>query len=221
MSFTGTQQKCKACEKTVYPMELLSADGVAYHKTCFKCFHCKGTLKLSNYSSMEGVLYCKPHFEQLFKETGNFNKNFQSRMFLILAEIDFFSITLCFWFLVFNLQFISFSTAAKSAEKLNPELTRSPSKAASMFSGTQEKCATCGKTAYPLEKVTVESQAYHKSCFKCSHGGCAITPSNYAALEGVLYCKHHFSQLFKEKGSYNHLIKSATMKRAAASVPEA
>jgi len=22
-----------------------------------------------------------------------------------------------------------------------------------MFSGTQEKCATCGKTAYPLEKV--------------------------------------------------------------------
>jgi hypothetical protein len=31
--------------------------------------------------------------------------------------------------------------------------TRSPSKAARMFSGTQDKCATCGKTAYPLEKV--------------------------------------------------------------------
>lgn len=31
--------------------------------------------------------------------------------------------------------------------------TRSPSKAAGMFSGTQEKCATCAKTAYPLEKV--------------------------------------------------------------------
>ncbi|KAH0979646.1 hypothetical protein GBA52_006823 [Prunus armeniaca] len=121
MSFIGTQQKCKACEKTVYPVEELSADGVSYHKACFKCTHCKGTLKLSNYSSMEGVLYCKPHFEQLFKETGNFNKNFQS--------------------------------PAKSAEKLTPELTRSPSKAASMFSGTQEKCATCGKTAYPLEKV--------------------------------------------------------------------
>ncbi|KAK8495751.1 hypothetical protein V6N11_010300 [Hibiscus sabdariffa] len=242
MSFLGTQQKCKACEKTVYPVELLSADGVPYHKSCFKCTHCKGTLKLGNYSSMEGVLYCKPHFEQLFKETGNFNKNFQS-------------------------------PAAKSAEKLTPELTRSPSKAASMFSGTQEKCATCGKTAYPLEKVDVfsallycrriwiilfslpflsrepklrlfkvkfldgrvferrksglavtvmvEGQSYHKSCFKCSHGGCPISPSNYAALEGILYCKHHFSQLFKEKGSYNHLIKSASIKRAPASVPEA
>ncbi|GAU40078.1 hypothetical protein TSUD_151220 [Trifolium subterraneum] len=137
---------------------------------------------------MEGVLYCKPHFEQLFKEHGNFKKNFQS--------------------------------PAKSADPGTPQLTRTPSKAAGMFSGTQDKCATCGKTAYPLEKVTVESQAYHKSCFKCSHGGCPITPSNYAALEGILYCKHHFSQLFKEKGSYNHLIKSASVKRAAASVPE-
>lgn len=35
--------------------------------------------------------------------------------------------------------------------------TRSPSKAASMFSGTQEKCATCGKTAYPLEKVGLKN----------------------------------------------------------------
>ncbi|KAL9661626.1 hypothetical protein QQ045_026450 [Rhodiola kirilowii] len=130
---------------------------------------------LSNYSSMEGVVYCKPHFEQLFKESGNFNKNFQSS---------------------------------------------SPSNASHMFSSTVDKCATCGKTAYPLEKVTVESQAYHKICFKCSHGGCALSPSNYAALEGILYCKHHFSQLFKEKGSYNHLLKSASMKRAAVSSPE-
>ncbi|CAL9770421.1 unnamed protein product [Musa acuminata subsp. burmannicoides] len=186
-NFTGTQQKCKACDKTVYLMDQLTADGVVFHKSCFKCNHCKGTLTLSTYSSMEGVLYCKPHFEQLFKESGNFSKNFQS--------------------------------PAKSAEKA-PELTRSTSKAASMFSGTQEKCATCTKTAYPLEKVTVEGQAYHKSCFKCSHGGCSITPSNYAALEGILYCKHHFSQLFKEKGSYNHLIKSASIKRAAATAPD-
>lgn len=64
-------------------------------------------------------------------------------------------------------------------------------------------------------QVTVEAQAYHKSCFRCSHGGCAISPSNYAALEGVLYCKHHFKQLFKEKGSYNHIMKSASIKRTA------
>ncbi|KAL5216976.1 hypothetical protein ABZP36_017660 [Zizania latifolia] len=186
--FSGTQQKCKVCTKTVYPMDQLSTDGVVFHRSCFKCHHCKSTLSLSNYSSFEGVPYCKTHFEQLFKETGSYNKSFQS-------------------------------PAKPAIQKLTPELIRSPSKAASMFSGTQEKCATCGKTAYPLEKVTVEGQAYHKSCFKCSHGGCAISPSNYAALEGILYCKHHFSQLFKEKGSYNHLIKCASVKRAAEAQP--
>lgn len=34
--------------------------------------------QMSNYSSMDGILYCKPHFEQLFKESGNFSKNFQT-----------------------------------------------------------------------------------------------------------------------------------------------
>jgi cysteine/glycine-rich protein len=32
----------------------------------------------------------------------------------------------------------------------------------------------------------------------------------------ILYCKHHFSQLFKEKGSYNHLMKFASVKRTEA-----
>lgn len=69
-------------------------------------------------------------------------------------------------------------------------------------------------------QVTVESQSYHKSCFKCSHGGCSLSPSNYAALNGVLYCKPHFSQLFKEKGSYTHVLKSASMKRPTTPVPD-
>ncbi|XP_015896210.2 LIM domain-containing protein WLIM2b-like [Ziziphus jujuba] len=184
MSFSGTQQKCKACDKTVHFIDMLSADGVTYHKTCFKCSHCNGQLVMSSYSSMDGVLYCKPHFEQLFKETGNFHKKFQS------------------------------------SGKPNDQLNRTPSKLSSMFSGTQDKCAVCNKTVYPLEKVTVEGDFYHKSCFRCNHGGCFLTPSSYAALDGILYCKHHFAQLFKEKGSYNHLIKTASMKKSIAAQPE-
>ncbi|VAI47448.1 unnamed protein product [Triticum turgidum subsp. durum] len=178
MSFTGTQDKCKTCDKTVHFIDLLTADGVSYHKTCFKCSHCKGTLSMCNYSSMDGVLYCKTHFEQLFKETGNFSKNF---------------------------------TPGNVA---NPQRrAKAPSKMSSAFSGTQDKCAACQKTVYPLEKLTLEGECYHKSCFKCSHGGCILTTSSYAALNGILYCKIHFSQLFKEKGSYNHLIKTAQTKK--------
>lgn len=46
-NFTGTQQKCKACNKTVYLMDQLNADGIVFHKSCFKCNHCKGTLTVS------------------------------------------------------------------------------------------------------------------------------------------------------------------------------
>jgi cysteine/glycine-rich protein len=38
-------EKCVVCEKTVYPMDKVGIDGKAFHKTCFKCAHCKGTLK--------------------------------------------------------------------------------------------------------------------------------------------------------------------------------
>ncbi|EFJ21788.1 hypothetical protein SELMODRAFT_143123 [Selaginella moellendorffii] len=174
-SFAGTQQKCKACDKTVYLVDQLTADGVVYHKACFRCHHCKGTLKLSNYASLEGVLYCKPHFDQLFKLTGSFDKSFESGLL---------------------------------HKPVGEEASKTPSKTSLLFSGTQEKCFACGKTVYPIEKVTVENTSYHKSCFKCSHGGCTISPSNYQAHEGRLYCRHHYAQLVKEKGDFSNLSKT-------------
>lgn len=62
-------------------------------------------------------------------------------------------------------------------------------------------------------QVTVEGEFFHKSCFRCAHAGCFLTTSNYAALDGILYCKPHFSQLFKQKGCYNHLTKATSMKK--------
>lgn len=182
MAFTGTLDKCKACDKTVYFVDLLSADGATFHKSCFKCSHCKGTLVMSNYSSMDGVLYCKTHFEQLFKESGDFRKNFQ--------------------------------TGQKTDKQI--EQSKTPNKLSSFFSGTQEKCPACNKTVYPLEKITMEGESYHKTCFRCAVGGCALTHSSYAALDGILYCKHHFQQLFMEKGSYTH-VKDAAKKNASSS----
>ena len=36
-------------------------------------------LQLSNYSSFEGVLYCRPHYDQLFKRTGSLDKSFEGK----------------------------------------------------------------------------------------------------------------------------------------------
>ncbi|KAL4348215.1 hypothetical protein GQ457_17G003480 [Hibiscus cannabinus] len=136
-SFQGTQQKCSACDKTVYLVDKLTADNRIFHKSCFRCHHCRGTPKI-----------VKPE-----------------------RQMD----------------------------------NENAIKVSNMFEGTREKCKCCNKTAYPIERVTVNRTIYHKSCFKCIHGGCTISPSNYIAHEGKLYCKHHHIQLFREKGNYSQL----------------
>ncbi|EDO50008.1 predicted protein [Nematostella vectensis] len=70
------QEKCEVCNKTVYPMERLAADKKVYHKFCFKCNECNNTLRLGNYAALQGKVYCKPHFKQLFKVKGNYDEGF-------------------------------------------------------------------------------------------------------------------------------------------------
>ncbi|XP_043709116.1 LIM domain-containing protein WLIM1-like [Telopea speciosissima] len=174
MAFAGTNQKCRACDKTVYLVDKLTADNRIYHKACFRCHHCKGTLKLGNFNSFEGVPYCRPHFDQLFKRTGSLDKSFEGTPKIVKPE--------------------------KPAVD-----TATTNKVSNMFGGTKDKCVSCQKTVYPTEKVAVDGSAYHKSCFKCTRGGCVISPSNYIAHEGKLYCRHHHTQLYKEKGNYSQL----------------
>ena len=50
MSFTGTLDKFMVCDQPVYFIDLLTADGITYHKSCFKCSHCKGTLVVNLFS---------------------------------------------------------------------------------------------------------------------------------------------------------------------------
>jgi len=70
------QEKCKSCEKTVYAIERIVVDKEPFHKTCFRCSHCNRTLSTGNYASANGKLFCKPHFQQLFKLKGNYSEGF-------------------------------------------------------------------------------------------------------------------------------------------------
>ena len=59
-------------------MEKLEADGQVYHKKCFCCEVCKKAVSLGGYAALEGKVYCKPHFKQLFALKGNYNEGFGS-----------------------------------------------------------------------------------------------------------------------------------------------
>ncbi|XP_033994540.1 LIM domain and actin-binding protein 1-like isoform X2 [Trematomus bernacchii] len=73
------RETCVHCKKTVYLLEELVVLEHVYHKSCFRCFHCRNTLSLGNYASLHGKIYCKPHFSQLFKAKGNYDEGFGHR----------------------------------------------------------------------------------------------------------------------------------------------
>ncbi|XP_044277960.1 LIM domain and actin-binding protein 1 isoform X2 [Varanus komodoensis] len=70
------KETCVACKKTVYPMERLFANQQVYHISCFRCSYCNSKLTLGTYASLHGNVYCKPHFNQLFKSKGNYDEGF-------------------------------------------------------------------------------------------------------------------------------------------------
>ncbi|KAI4894003.1 hypothetical protein NFI96_017423 [Prochilodus magdalenae] len=70
------RETCVACSKTVYPLEKLAANQQIFHIACFRCAHCSTKLSLANYASLHGNIYCKPHFNQLFKSKGNYDEGF-------------------------------------------------------------------------------------------------------------------------------------------------
>jgi hypothetical protein len=64
------------------------------------------------------------------------------------------------------------------------------------------KCVKCEKTVYDLEKISALNKVYHKSCFRCKHCDNVLSLKGFAAIEGEPYCKPHYLELFKSKGTY-------------------
>ena len=63
---------CYFCNKKVYLMERMSANGLFFHRSCFRCSHCNCQLKIGGYSLSRGVggekgkFFCTAHYRQLF-----------------------------------------------------------------------------------------------------------------------------------------------------------
>ncbi|XP_027587983.2 LIM domain and actin-binding protein 1 isoform X2 [Pipra filicauda] len=80
----------------------------------------------------------------------------------------------------------------------------SPPKAVKKFQlPMKETCVGCQKTVYPMERLFANQQVFHISCFRCSYCNSKLSLGTYASLRGNIYCKPHFSQLFKSKGNYD------------------
>jgi uncharacterized CHY-type Zn-finger protein len=54
-----------------------------------------------------------------------------------------------------------------------------------------------------MDKLVADDKIFHKTCLRCGHCNKVLSLGNYAALNGVFYCKPHFKQLFALKGNYS------------------
>eukprot|EP01083_Nonionella_stella_P006434 18663_1 len=81
-------------------------------------------------------------------------------------------------------------------------------------------CVFCDKKGYPKEGLVVNKLYYHKRCFKCSHCNQKLTMGSFAQMQGTLYCKTHFKQLFAScGGSYDKVLDSGRSSMAARKSP--
>lgn len=90
-----------------------------------------------------------------------------------------------------------------TAPECNGESTEQPKAVRKFCPPARETCIACQQTVYPLERLEAHKQVYHKTCFRCVHCSTKLSLANFASLHGNIYCKPHFSQLFKSKGNYD------------------
>ncbi|KAK7913123.1 hypothetical protein WMY93_013334 [Mugilogobius chulae] len=58
--------RCRSCDRRVYLVERVSAEGLFFHRECFRCSSCNSTLRLGAHAfdTEQGKLYCQLHFDQ-------------------------------------------------------------------------------------------------------------------------------------------------------------
>ncbi|XP_029494967.2 F-actin-monooxygenase MICAL2-like isoform X5 [Oncorhynchus nerka] len=79
--FPGSGDQCHSCQKRVYVVERISAEGLYFHRECFRCDTCGSILRQGGHAfdSEQGKLYCKLHFTQR-KNGMNHRRTFNSHL---------------------------------------------------------------------------------------------------------------------------------------------
>ncbi|CAF1060445.1 unnamed protein product [Adineta steineri] len=65
-----SQNICPRCSKTVYSAEEVKAAGKSFHKRCYSCAHCKGSISGARYCEHDGELYDNNCYQRLFGPKG-------------------------------------------------------------------------------------------------------------------------------------------------------
>jgi len=90
----------------------------------------------------------------------------------------------------------------KKKKKKEQQKRTTPHDKPNMF-GKAEKCQTCGKNVYRMERLACDEKVFHKWCLRCSKCERVLNAGNYASMQGEYWCKPCYKKMFKLKGNYD------------------
>lgn len=62
-----------------------------------------------------------------------------------------------------------------------------------------DKCPSCGKTVYPMERVGAVGKSWHKACLKCSTCGKVVRNGQFNDHGGQVYCNGCYESQFVDE----------------------
>jgi len=261
--------QCAKCSTTVYPLEMVQACDKSFHKQCFRCKHCDMVISLKGFAAIEGEIYCKPHYLELFRSKGSYTaikggdenvsssynasagfkgvgelmSSSQKKELKKVDTVDKSAPVISSEVKIKKINRTGLmdevskehdlkhaETVDKSGPKIEnvqvkkldrkaflteiekgPETPLEKPTAVSdhsapvgikMNPSATPKCDKCDKSVYPLEEIKACEKIFHKGCFRCKHCDGQLSLKGFATINNEPYCKPHYLELFKSKGTY-------------------
>uniref|UniRef100_A0A8C5FTH2 F-actin monooxygenase n=1 Tax=Gadus morhua TaxID=8049 RepID=A0A8C5FTH2_GADMO len=89
-----------------------------------------------------------------------------------------------------------FEGTAASTVRRHVSITGTMEAKPSQGDGSTDKCHSCGKRVYVVERISTEGLYFHRECFRCKTCNSPLSQGAhvYDSEQGKLYCKAHFVQ---------------------------
>ncbi len=166
----GKAVPCHVCKQPVFSAERLvvdqANDQLILHRACFRCSFCKQIVKFGNFSMIDGVFYCMPHYKQKFAEQGGSYANMGD------------------------------ASAAKAAGADKPTPSAIAAKFGKTHDQCAVCDKVVYPTDQViLEKGSGDKALLHKACLKCTACATKLTQATYMLVHQAdgekYYCKRH------------------------------
>jgi len=175
-----------------------------------KCTQCKKILDLSSFRKHEETFYCIKHYGDILNPNIKTNKVYEVQTKVEAKNMENEEEDVIYSETKVNLKdkeskFQNSNSTMKSNNS-NNEKTEIKAK--------NPKCASCNESVYPIDKIEVNNQLYHKNCVKCGQCKKILYLSTFRKHEETFYCIKHYGDILNPNIKTNKIYDEKGIKAA-------